>query len=1405
MNEPVTRQLLSGKLDGGANQLAHISLVDGRNNTYVGLSSGASRPLAGGNNTYIGGFSGANATADATVLIGTRAGRVGKSIREGIFIGFRAGEFAERVDSSVCIGPYAGQKMKRANNNCVVGYKAGAELTSGSRNTALGAYASFQQFNGTDNVCIGFRSGYKNRIGANNCYVGSNSGFSAVSGFENVCLGVGSGQFLTAGTKNVLCGFLAGNAISNASNCIAIGTRAMEFFDSGDTNTCLGTETARRLSGNNNTILGGYTASNAAGSFNTVVGSRSMNRTNNWKVDLENSVIVGENVRFNIPINVIGLTYEDATVPVPVDATTIELGTLTITNKIVAPSRASADQYGRSTAVSADGTYVVVGAPSASGSGGAYVYVKSGTAWELQQKLSAPAISGGAMGYTASISADGGYVVLGAYNSQGYASGQGAVYIWARTESAWTLQATLVASVPAANDLFGYSAVGISGLGDAVVAGARGHSTNATGAASLAGAGAVFVYARTNAAWTLQQKLVPLDRAAGDDFGASTSVSNDGTVAIVGAPLNATNAAGGASLAGAGAVYIFAKSAGVWSQTQKIVAADRAAGDRFGASVSISGNGLYAIVGSHMNKTDANGTATLVQAGAVYIFSRPIGGTIWTQQAKVVAFDRATDDFLGSAVSISGDGRYALAGAYGSDTNATGGATLALAGAVYLLSRDGASWSQRKLVATTRVAGDEFGRDAVSMSGDSGVVAIGAYLQDTDSNGGNAISSAGAAYVFFDSGQGVTRLVDITLDTGLVGTEDITSFMQSTLVSPISTPIIGSAHRKKLEFRVDTAPTFDTLAPYERYLAFGFANESIDAWTTGVKAKAGPLTVRVGTVKDSVPNPPNGVYRLRWNHNTTEFPEVAYQDPSRYDLYVEPGPSTGMRAVTHTIDGNLVPINGAFLAAISAVGDGRSLANGGTIVTVTTAVPHGLASGAIVALGSIANPVTTAGVTGIWTVTDATATTLTFATAGDGATIVNLGTAALYACPRFVYTGAHVVFVRLQIDGRTAIAFTIPKPLEYGYLDFVVEQTNRAYGSTYPELNLKVRHAPTREIREVASVLAPVWNQTSQLGTFAISTAISVQLTATSEIALVYTALTKPSWLTVSSTGLLTGTASWNAIGETTTTSQTNAIQVRATDAQGQFADSPMLSLDVTSVVPTWQTATSLGSLRTNTPFTFPLSATSDSAISYYSVFSSPGFGTISGSTLSGTTPGSAGARSWGINAVDQETQTASRSFSLTVTAPSIHVSSYTLYPYFASDAGTSNQVNPGQWYIEGSNNGGTWTQLDYRNITWADWYARSFSCSNPGTYTYIRMRIVNASNASFNIFVGEIRYSGNNGEVPPSAMTGSVTAMTGGTYTASGPTGQNSTFPWQCFDKVNNGGYTGSSTGPITLQLQIS
>ena len=89
----------------------------------------------------------------------------------------------------------------------------------------------------------------------------------------------------------------------------------------------------------------------------------------------------------------------------------------------------------------------------------------------------------------------------------------------------------------------------------------------------------------------------------------------------------------------------------------KLTAADGAASDYFGRSVSISGD--YAVVGAL--RDDDNGNAS----GSAYVFKRT--GTTWTQESKLLASDGTADDLFGSSVSISGD--YAVVGAFRDDDN----------------------------------------------------------------------------------------------------------------------------------------------------------------------------------------------------------------------------------------------------------------------------------------------------------------------------------------------------------------------------------------------------------------------------------------------------------------------------------------------------------------------------------------------------------------------------------------------------------------------------------------------------------------------------------------------------------------------------------------------------------------
>jgi hypothetical protein len=99
--------------------------------------------------------------------------------------------------------------------------------------------------------------------------------------------------------------------------------------------------------------------------------------------------------------------------------------------------------------------------------------------------------------------------------------------------------------------------------------------------------------------WSEQQKLTASDAANANYFGGSVSISGD--YAIVGAYGKDTNTGG---------AYIFKRDGTTWSEIKNLTASDRASGDQFGYSVSISGD--YAFVGAK-EKNSAR--------GAVYIYT----------------------------------------------------------------------------------------------------------------------------------------------------------------------------------------------------------------------------------------------------------------------------------------------------------------------------------------------------------------------------------------------------------------------------------------------------------------------------------------------------------------------------------------------------------------------------------------------------------------------------------------------------------------------------------------------------------------------------------------------------------------------------------------------------------------
>jgi hypothetical protein len=347
-------------------------------------------------------------------------------------------------------------------------------------------------------------------------------------------------------------------------------------------------------------------------------------------------------------------------------------------------------------------------------------------------------------GNTVSIS--GNYAIIGAHYEDEDTTGvntlscAGSAYIFERDNQGNWLQAKkITASDRALTDLFGFS-VAISG--SYCIVGALYEDEDTAGENTLDNAGSAYIFEKDRYGnWKQRQKIVASDRGVGDEFGYSVSIS--GNYAIVGALKEDEDTLMDNTLDLAGSAYLFERDvSGNWKEVQKIVASDRAAGDLFGNSVSISGN--HAIVGAELEDEDVSGNNSLDYAGSAYIFERDGTGN-WHQVEKIVASDRDTNAFFGYSVSVSGN--YAIVGAYYADEDASGGNTLNNAGSAYLFERDGTGiWQQvQKIVASDRADGDLFG-SSVSISGNNAVV--GALMQDKDDLGGSPLADAGAAYIF---------------------------------------------------------------------------------------------------------------------------------------------------------------------------------------------------------------------------------------------------------------------------------------------------------------------------------------------------------------------------------------------------------------------------------------------------------------------------------------------------------------------------------------------------------------------------------------------------------------------------------------------------------------------------------
>lgn len=226
--------------------------------------------------------------------------------------------------------------------------------------------------------------------------------------------------------------------------------------------------------------------------------------------------------------------------------------------------------------------------------------------------------------------------------------------------------------------------------------------------------GAAYVFTRTvgTSTWALEQKLVGTGDVGAAQQGASVAISADGNTVAMGGPADNTNV---------GAVWIFTRTAGVWTQSgSKLVGTGNSGACQQGYKVALSADGTILASGGYADNTNV---------GAVWIFQISEG---WAQVgSKLVGSGNTGACRQGASLALSADGNTLVVGGNTDDTNI--GALWIYYGGPGSYAAEASALKVSDNTGTARVG------TSVAISADGNTVVTGGSTND---------SSAGASWVF---------------------------------------------------------------------------------------------------------------------------------------------------------------------------------------------------------------------------------------------------------------------------------------------------------------------------------------------------------------------------------------------------------------------------------------------------------------------------------------------------------------------------------------------------------------------------------------------------------------------------------------------------------------------------------
>lgn len=318
---------------------------------------------------------------------------------------------------------------------------------------------------------------------------------------------------------------------------------------------------------------------------------------------------------------------------------------------IKATDTAPGAHFGDCVTIDGLGKKIAVGANTTglmpANSGRVYVYrLDNMMKWEVNAVLQASnPDDGDGFGWSVAFSGDGETLAIGAYHEDSAAAtnpadnsleDSGAVYIFTPIGGSWNQRAYLKAMSPSTQDLFGYQvALNANGTVLAVAAYQEDSATSVVNGIpddDAPDSGAVYVFTGGGTTWTQEAFLKPTNTQAGDWFGGSVAIDDAGELVAVGAFNEGSEAVGINGDPGnegapkAGAIYVFKRKGGIWSQQAYVKAANTGTLDHLGTSVAFSGDGATlagSAIGEASNAMGVGGELSddsRAEAGAVYLF-----------------------------------------------------------------------------------------------------------------------------------------------------------------------------------------------------------------------------------------------------------------------------------------------------------------------------------------------------------------------------------------------------------------------------------------------------------------------------------------------------------------------------------------------------------------------------------------------------------------------------------------------------------------------------------------------------------------------------------------------------------------------------------------------------------------